>query len=154
VRQNRRYYFYVQNTFSDAEFLGIVNAFAFWGNANNAVGTGTDFTRTDVIAEAQIIVLKGGSAGESGNASADVNPAAGPMDTGTIRYFSDVNPANPGDLYVRRIFLHEIGHLHALDDTPNVAAQSTVMLTMVPIGSLPQDVTVCDATRAMQKSVP
>jgi hypothetical protein len=74
--------------------------------------------------------------------------------TAGIVYDSDPskNPVSPGELYVRKIFLHEIGHIHALWDTPGVPAQSTVMLTEVPIGNLPEDVTQCDAYWALQQS--
>jgi hypothetical protein len=55
-------------------------------------------------------------------------------------------------LWVRKIFLHEIGHVHALADTSGVPPQSTVMLIDVPIASLPENVTQCDADAAEQKS--
>ena len=77
------------------------------------------------------------------------------MSTGGIIHNSDLiaNPANPTELWVRKIFLHEIGHLHALADTPGVPALSTVMFDKGPISSIPADVTSCDANRAFQKSV-
>jgi hypothetical protein len=143
------YTYWISPSFTPDEEAGIVTAFLLWENKNAGAGTSVSFQRS-TVAPAEIMVSK--SPIPQGNAQADVSPPSGPMATGSIVYDPNRNPANPGELYVRKIFLHEIGHLHALADTPGVPAQSTVMLTNVSISDFPGDVTQCDADAARQKS--
>jgi hypothetical protein len=152
IRYNT-YTYWISPVFTSDEEQGIDNAFSLWEAKNQAVGTFTHFMRSTTT-PADIMISKASFQGAPGNAGTTVNPASGPMASAGIVYDSDTtkNPANPGELYVRKIFLHEVGHIHALDDTPGVASQSTVMLTNVPIGDLPADVTQCDADAGLQKS--
>ena len=156
--RSRDYTYFVSTStgFTPDEVQGIVDAFDLWRTADAGAGTGTTFTQS-MVTPATIMIYKEAlpRRAKLTTAGTSVTPEAGPLSTGTIVYNSDriVNPPNPGELYVRKIFLHEIGHLHALEDTPNVPALTTVMIDGVPIASIPADVTSCDANRAFKKSV-
>jgi hypothetical protein len=148
------YYYWISPVFTSDEEQGIENAFSLWDAKDQATGLFTNFRRT-MTAPGDITVSKADrTGGTPGNAGTNVNPQSGPMVTAGIVYDSNqmVNPPNPGEMWVRKIFLHEIGHIHALDDTPGAPAQSTVMLTGTSINNMAADVTQCDADAALQQS--
>jgi hypothetical protein len=138
------------------EEAGVHNAFANWQAANQSSGLGATFNPVDWGSPAAFSVVRA-PLGTDPNGNkiaagiADVQTDGENFVTSaTIIYERDRNYAS-GEPGLRRLGQHEIGHIHALDDTPGPNRSSVMLTNIQPNDSgnrLAENVTTCDATAA------
>lgn len=147
-----------------ADSRGIKEVFDRWTAANATTGVNASFVRSFDPAVWDIMLVKQRLATPLIPAAIgqDVQTTpSGHWHRGTVIYNSRWNSTNEFPLVsnqdaVRRLGLHEAGHIHGLDDVPNAEneqARSSVMLTDITRGDrfyrrIPDNPTACDAAQA------
>ena len=138
------------------EEAGIFNAFANWQAANQSSGLNATFTNVDWASSAAFTVVRAplGTDSQGNKIAAGITDvqvdSENYVTSATIVYERDTTYAS-GEAGLRRLGQHEIGHIHALEDTSGPDRSSVMLSAIQPNDSgnrLPDNVTRCDATAA------